>query len=83
MLQLVTPTTFLIVDSTPLVDLYDMEAGWGHTSRGKFRGLQIISAKKVKRCKIDSGGLLKKKLYVVKQFNGHLKGNFLGNAGFC
>ena len=24
-LQLVTPTTFLIVDSTPLVDLYDME----------------------------------------------------------
>jgi hypothetical protein len=28
MLQLVTPTTFLIVDSTPLVDLYDMEAGW-------------------------------------------------------
>jgi hypothetical protein len=28
MLQLVVPTTFLIVDSTPLVDLYDMEARW-------------------------------------------------------
>jgi hypothetical protein len=26
MLQLATPTTFLIVDSTPLVDLYDIEA---------------------------------------------------------
>ena len=35
-LQLVTPTTFLIVDSTPLVDLYDMEAGWGHTRQGKI-----------------------------------------------
>lgn len=41
MLQLVSPTTFLIVDSTPLVDLYDMEAGWGHTSRGKFRGFKL------------------------------------------
>jgi Transposase domain (DUF772) len=41
MLQLVTPTTFLIVDSTPLVDLYDMEAGWDHTSRGKFRGFKF------------------------------------------
>ena len=28
MLQLAVPTTFLIVDSTPLVDLYDMEARW-------------------------------------------------------
>jgi transposase len=44
MLQLVTPTTFLIVDSTPLVDLYDMEAGWGHTSRGKFRGFKLHAA---------------------------------------
>jgi hypothetical protein len=43
-LQLVTPTTFLIVDSTPLVDLYDMEAGWGHTSRGKFRGFKLHAA---------------------------------------
>ena len=39
-----SPTTFLIVDSTPLVDLYDMEAGWGHTSRGKFRGFKLHSA---------------------------------------
>lgn len=44
MLQLVTPTTILIVDSTPLVDLYDMEAGWGHTSRGKFRGFKLHAA---------------------------------------
>jgi hypothetical protein len=44
MLQLVTPTTFLIIDSTPLLDLYDMEAGWGHTSRGKFRGFKLHAA---------------------------------------
>jgi len=44
MLQLAVPTTFLIVDSTPLVDLYDMEAGWGHTSRGKFRGFKLHTA---------------------------------------
>jgi len=44
MLQLVSPTTFLIVDSTPLVDLYDMEAGWGHTSCGKFRGFKLHAA---------------------------------------
>jgi transposase len=43
-LQLVEPTTILIVDSTPLVDLYDMEAGWGHTSRGKFRGFKLHAA---------------------------------------
>ena len=41
MLQLIAPTSILIVDSTPLVDLYDMEAGWGHTSRGKFRGFKL------------------------------------------
>jgi IS5 family transposase len=44
MLQLAVPTTFLIVDSTPLVDLYDMEARWGHTSRGKFRGFKLHAA---------------------------------------
>ena len=44
MIQLVTPTTFLIVDSTPLLDLYDMEAGWGHTGRGKFRGFKLHAA---------------------------------------
>jgi transposase len=41
MIQLVTPNTFLIADSTPLVDLYDMEACWGYTSRGKFRGFKL------------------------------------------
>jgi hypothetical protein len=44
MLQLVTPTTIMIVDSTPLVDLYDMEAAWGYTSRGKFRGFKLHAA---------------------------------------
>jgi transposase len=41
MLQLVAPSTLLIADSTPLVDLYDMEARWGYTSRGKFRGFKL------------------------------------------
>jgi transposase len=41
MLQLVAPTTLLIADSTPLEDLYDMEAHWGYTSRGKFRGFKL------------------------------------------
>jgi len=40
-LQLACPTKIAVVDSTPLVDLYDMEAGWGHTSRGKFRGFKL------------------------------------------
>ena len=41
MLQLAVPTTFLIADSTPIVDLYDMEARWGYTSRGKLRGFKL------------------------------------------
>ncbi len=41
MLQLGMPNTIVVVDSTPLVDLYDMEAGWGYTSRGKFRGFKL------------------------------------------
>jgi hypothetical protein len=41
MLQLAIPTKIAVVDSTPLVDLYDMEAEWGHTSRGKFRGFKL------------------------------------------
>jgi len=44
MLQLAAPTTFLIVDSTPLEDLYDMEAKWGYTGRGKFRGFKLHAA---------------------------------------
>ena len=35
------PTKIAVVDSTPLEDLYDMEAQWGHTSRGKFRGFKL------------------------------------------
>jgi hypothetical protein len=41
MLQLLVPNTFLIADSTPLEDLYDVEAGWGYTSRGRFRGFKL------------------------------------------
>lgn len=44
MLQLIEPTKAVIVDSTPLVDLYDMEARWGHTGRGKFRGFKLHTA---------------------------------------
>jgi hypothetical protein len=44
MLQLIEPTYIVIVDSTPLVDLYDMEAGWGHIGRGKFRGFKLHAA---------------------------------------
>jgi transposase len=43
-LQLAVPTTIAVVDSTPLMDLYDMEAGWGHTGRGKFRGFKLHAA---------------------------------------
>ena len=44
MLQLIAPTSIVVVDSTPLVDLYDMEAEWGHTGRGKFRGFKLHAA---------------------------------------
>jgi hypothetical protein len=44
MLQLIEPTKAIIVDSTPLVDLYDIEADWGHTSRGKFSGFKLHAA---------------------------------------
>lgn len=144
MLQLIEPTKTVIVDSTPLVDLYDMEAGWGHTSRGKFRGFKLHAAvnqlglplraivtpgnkydspflpkliedleadcvladagycskqnieavkgigavafiadnprKKGKSRKIEPNEILKKKRYVVEQFNGHIKANILGGC---
>ena len=44
MLQLLEPTSIVVVDSTPLVDLYDLEARWGRTSRGKFRGFKLHAA---------------------------------------
>jgi hypothetical protein len=34
-------TTHLIVDSTPLKDMYDMEAKWGFTSRGPIKGFKL------------------------------------------
>jgi transposase len=41
MLQFIAPTTHLIADSTPLEDLYDLEARWGYTSEGPFRGFKL------------------------------------------
>jgi hypothetical protein len=41
--QAIVPTTHLIADSTPLVDLYDMEAKWGFTHRGRFKGFKLHS----------------------------------------
>jgi transposase len=43
-LQLAVPTTIAIVDSSPLADLYDMEAAWGYSTRGKFRGFKLHAA---------------------------------------
>jgi transposase len=144
MLELIEPTKTVIVDLTPLVDLYDMEARWGHTGRGKFRGFKLHTAvnqlglplralvtpgncydspflpkliadleaeyvladagycskqninavrdmgavpviadnprKKGKSRKIESSELLRKKRYVVEQFNGHIKDNVLGEC---
>ena len=40
-IQMILPTTHLIVDSTPLSDLYDMEAKWGFSSRGRFKGFKL------------------------------------------
>jgi transposase len=140
MLQLVATSTFLIADSTPLADLYDMEARWGYTSRGKFRGFKLHAVvnqlglpfkavvtpgnrydspflpslledleadyvladagygskrnidavkaigaqpaiasnpRKGKRKKIKHAVLLRTRLYVVEQFNGHIKANVL------
>jgi transposase len=34
-------TTHLIVDSTPLKDLYDLEAEWGFTCRGPVKGFKL------------------------------------------
>jgi putative transposase len=44
LLQLLAPTTYLIADSTPLEDIYDLEAEWGHTSEGWFRGFKLHSS---------------------------------------
>ena len=41
LLQLLAPTTHLIADSTPLEDLYDLEAEWGFTHEGPFKGFKL------------------------------------------
>lgn len=40
-IQAIVPTTTLIADSTPLVDLHDVEAKWGFSSRGPFKGFKL------------------------------------------
>ena len=141
MIRLMMPTTHLIADSTPLIDLYDMEAQCGVTSRGRFKGFKVhtivnqaglplrglvttgnrydspflpkliedleadyvladagynskrnfkavrdMGAEPViadnprqrgKARKIKCCGLLKRKRYIVEQFNGHFKENVL------
>jgi transposase len=44
LVRTVAPTTLLVVDSTPLVDLHDLEAEWGFTSRGPFKGFKLHAA---------------------------------------
>ena len=44
LVRMLVPTTMLVVDSTPLVDLYDMEAEWGFTRKGPFRGFKLHAA---------------------------------------
>jgi hypothetical protein len=40
-IQVLVPTTHLIADSTPLVDLYDLEAKWGFSIREPFKGFKL------------------------------------------
>jgi hypothetical protein len=37
----IIPTTHLIIDSTPLKDMHDLEAKWGFTSRGPVKGFKL------------------------------------------
>jgi len=41
LLQLIAPTTHLIPDSTPLVDLYDLETKRGYTHEGPFKSFKL------------------------------------------
>ncbi len=41
MLLLLTPTTLLVVDSTALIDSFDVDARWGKNSKGWFKGFKI------------------------------------------
>ena len=43
LVRTVAPTTLLVVDSTPLID-YDLEAEWGFTGRGPFKGFKLHAA---------------------------------------
>lgn len=43
LVRMVAPTTFLIVDFTPLID-HDLEVEWGFTGRGLFKGFKLHAA---------------------------------------
>ena len=43
-LQLAIPTKLAVIDSTPLIDLYDIKNRWSHSRRGKFRGFKLYTA---------------------------------------
>lgn len=40
-IQTIVSTTHLIVDSTPLKDMHDLEAKWGFTCRGPIKGFKL------------------------------------------
>jgi hypothetical protein len=42
MLQLAVPTTIAVIDSTPLEDLYDMEAEWAIQAWGSSEALSFM-----------------------------------------
>ncbi len=41
MLIVVLPTTLIVVDSTPLIDLYDVDTSWGKSSHEWFKSFKI------------------------------------------
>jgi len=66
LVRMLVPTRLLVVDSTPLVDLYDMEAGWGFTGRGPFKGFKLHIA-------VNQRGLpLKSEVTLGNRYDGSL-----------
>jgi hypothetical protein len=87
LLQLLMPTSHLIADSTPLVDLYYLEAEYvladaGYASKSNIQAVETIGAEPVlppnprrggKRRRLKHRGILRAKRYLVEQFNGLIK----------
>ena len=73
LVRMLVPTRLLVADSTPLVDLYDLEAGWGFTGRGPFRGFKLHAA-------VNQLGLpLKGKVTAGNRYDGPLLPSLLEN----